>query len=108
MVLLKTVMSPNVEMVLMLGFFIAFAVKTPMVPLHTWLPDAHSHAPTAGTVDLDGILLKSAAYGLPRLALPLLKYASVQFAPIARSSGSLGLIFILAVRRGGTGGSSTC
>src|SRR3546814_8163727 len=48
MVLLKTVMSPNVEMVLMLGFFIAFAVKTPMVPLHTWLPDAHSQAPTAG------------------------------------------------------------
>src|SRR3546814_8506580 len=87
MVLLKTVMSPNVEMVLMLGFFIAFAVKTPMVPLHTWLPDAHSQAPTAGSVDLAGILLKTAAYGMLRFALPLFPNASAQFAPIAMSLG---------------------
>src|SRR3546814_4804693 len=90
MVLLKTVMSPNVEMVLMLGFFIAFAVKTPMVPLHTWLPDAHSQAPTAGSVDLAGILLKTAAYGMLRFALPLFPNASAQFAPIAMSLGVLG------------------
>src|SRR3546814_14213573 len=78
MVLLKTVMSPNVEMVLMLGFFIAFAVKTPMVPLHTWLPDAHSQAPTAGSVDLAGILLKTAAYGIDRKSVVSGKSVSVR------------------------------
>ncbi len=56
--LLNTPMSSGVEYLLMLGFFIAFAVKMPVVPLHGWLPDAHSQAPTAGSVDLAGILPK--------------------------------------------------
>jgi NADH-quinone oxidoreductase subunit M len=74
--LLKTPMTHNVEYLLMLGFFIAFAVKMPVVPLHGWLPDAHSQAPTAGSVDLAGILLKTAAYGMLRFMLPLFPNAS--------------------------------
>ena len=74
--LLKTKMSLTTEYILMLGFFIAFAVKLPVVPFHSWLPDAHAQAPTAGSVDLAGILLKTAAYGLLRFALPLFPNAS--------------------------------
>jgi NADH-quinone oxidoreductase subunit M len=91
--LLKTEMSANVEMLLMLGFFIAFAVKTPMVPFHSWLPDAHSQAPTAGSVDLAGILLKTAAYGMLRFALPLFPNASAAFAPVAMWFGVLGILY---------------
>ena len=54
----------------MLGFFVAFAVKLPMVPFHTWLADAHTEAPTAGSVILAGLLLKTGAYGLLRLSCP--------------------------------------
>ncbi|WP_345828349.1 NADH-quinone oxidoreductase subunit M [Erwinia sp. HDF1-3R] len=91
--LLKTPMSHTVEYVLMLGFFIAFAVKMPVVPLHGWLPDAHSQAPTAGSVDLAGILLKTAAYGLLRFALPLFPHASAEFAPIAMWLGIIGIFY---------------
>ncbi|PLV63419.1 NADH-quinone oxidoreductase subunit M [Erwinia sp. E602] len=91
--LLKTPMSHGVEYLLMLGFFIAFAVKMPVVPLHGWLPDAHSQAPTAGSVDLAGILLKTAAYGLLRFALPLFPNASAEFAPIAMWLGIIGIFY---------------
>jgi NADH-quinone oxidoreductase subunit M len=91
--LLKTQMSPLVEYMLMLGFFIAFAVKMPVVPLHGWLPDAHSQAPTAGSVDLAGILLKTAAYGLLRFSLPLFPHASHEFAPIAMWLGVIGIFY---------------
>lgn len=91
--LLKTPMSHGVEYLLMLGFFIAFAVKMPVVPLHGWLPDAHSRAPTAGSVDLAGILLKTAAYGLLRFALPLFPNASAEFAPIAMWLGVIGIFY---------------
>ncbi len=91
--LLKTPMSHTVEYALMLGFFIAFAVKMPVVPLHGWLPDAHSQAPTAGSVDLAGILLKTAAYGLLRFALPLFPHASAEFAPIAMWLGIIGIFY---------------
>ncbi|WP_380179426.1 NADH-quinone oxidoreductase subunit M [Kalamiella sp. sgz302252] len=91
--LLKTPMSNTVEYLLMLGFFIAFAVKMPVVPLHGWLPDAHSQAPTAGSVDLAGILLKTAAYGLLRFALPLFPNASAEFAPIAMWLGIIGIFY---------------
>ena len=64
-------MSPTTAWWLMLGFFGAFAVKLPVVPLHTWLPDAHTEAPTAGSVILAGLLLKTGAYGLLRFVLPL-------------------------------------
>jgi len=91
--LLDTPLAPRWEWLLMLGFFIAFAVKMPVVPLHGWLPDAHSQAPTAGSVDLAGILLKTAAYGLLRFALPLFPHASLEFAPIAMTLGVVGIIY---------------
>ncbi|OFC63648.1 NADH-quinone oxidoreductase subunit M [Candidatus Erwinia dacicola] len=91
--LLKTPMSHGVEYLLMLGFFIAFAVKMPVIPLHGWLPDAHSQAPTAGSVDLAGILLKTAAYGLLRFALPLFPNASAEFAPITMWLGIIGIFY---------------
>lgn len=91
--LLNTPMSFGLEYLLMLGFFLAFAVKMPVVPLHGWLPDAHSQAPTAGSVDLAGILLKTAAYGLLRFSLPLFPHASAAFAPIAMWLGLLGIIY---------------
>ena len=91
--LLGTQLPPTVEYVLMLGFFIAFAVKLPVVPVHSWLPDAHAQAPTAGSVDLAGILLKTAAYGLLRFALPLFPEASAEFAPIAMTLGLVGIFY---------------
>lgn len=90
---LNTPMSDSVQYLLMLGFFVAFAVKMPIVPLHGWLPDAHSQAPTAGSVDLAGILLKTAAYGLLRFCLPLFPQASQHFAPIAMWLGVIGIFY---------------
>jgi NADH-quinone oxidoreductase subunit M len=91
--LLGTSMAPAVEMVLMLGFFIAFAVKLPVVPFHSWLPDAHAQAPTAGSVDLAGVLLKTAGYGLLRFGVPLFPNASIEFAPIAMWLGVFGIFY---------------
>ncbi|VFP82821.1 NADH-quinone oxidoreductase subunit M [Candidatus Erwinia haradaeae] len=91
--LLHTPMLPQVEKLLMMGFFIAFAVKMPIVPLHGWLPDAHSQAPTAGSVDLAGILLKTAAYGLLRFTLPLFPHASITFAPVAMCLGVMSICY---------------
>jgi NADH-quinone oxidoreductase subunit M len=92
-VLLQTEMSSEVQWILMLGFFVAFMVKLPVVPFHTWLPDAHSQAPTAGSVDLAGILLKTAAYGLMRFGLPLFPEASASFAPVAMWLGVVGIVY---------------
>jgi NADH-quinone oxidoreductase subunit M len=92
-VLLQNKLDPQVAWWLMLGFFVAFAVKMPTVPLHSWLPDAHSQAPTAGSVDLAGILLKTAAYGLLRFSLPLFPEASASFAPVAMWLGVLGIVY---------------
>lgn len=78
---------------LMLGFFVAFAVKLPVVPLHGWLPDAHAQAPTAGSVDLAGILLKTAAYGMLRFGLPLFPEESLAFAPVAMTLGLISIIY---------------
>ncbi len=69
----------DVQKWLWLAFFASFAVKVPMWPVHTWLPDAHVQAPTAGSVILAGVLLKLGAYGLIRLSLPILPDASVYF-----------------------------
>src|SRR5206468_4595082 len=65
-----------------IAFFLAFAIKVPMWPLHTWLPDAHVEAPTAGSIILAGVLLKLGGYGFLRYSLPLLPDASKSFAPI--------------------------
>ncbi|RYZ84104.1 MAG: NADH-quinone oxidoreductase subunit M, partial [Moraxellaceae bacterium] len=89
----NTQMTERTEMILMLGFFIAFAVKFPVVPFHSWLPDAHSQAPTAGSVDLAGILLKTAAYGMLRFAIPFFPHASQEIAPIAMWLGVIGIIY---------------
>lgn len=87
------VIPDNMQYWLMLGFFIAFAVKLPMVPLHSWLPDAHTQAPTAGSVLLAGILLKTGAYGLIRIVLPLFPSATMEFAPIAVTLGVVSIIY---------------
>ena len=86
-------LDPKIAWWLMLGFFIAFAVKMPIVPFHTWLPDAHGMAPTAGSVDLAGILLKTAAYGLLRFGIPFFPEASRDFAPVAMSFAVLGILY---------------
>ena len=72
----------NVQQLLWLAMLASFAVKVPMWPVHTWLPDAHVQAPTAGSVILAGILLKMGAYGFLRLSLPMLPEASHYFAPM--------------------------
>ncbi len=96
-VLLETPLSETVAHWLMLGFFIAFAVKLPAVPVHPWLPDAHTQAPTAGSVILAGILLKTGAYGIIRFAVPLFPEASAQFAPMAITLGVVSIIYGAAV-----------
>ena len=69
-------MPAGTAMWLMAGFLIAFAVKLPAFPLHTWLPDAHTEAPTAGSVILAGLLLKTGAYGMLRFVVPLFPEAA--------------------------------
>jgi len=91
--LLGTSMSAPVAFLLMAGFLAAFLVKLPVVPLHNWLPDAHSEAPTAGSVILAGLLLKTGAYGLIRFVLPLFPDASVSFAPFGMILGVTGILY---------------
>jgi len=81
----------------MLGFFIAFATKLPAVPIHNWLPDAHSQAPTAGSVILAGILLKTGAYGLIRFTVPLFPEVSQTFAPVAMTLGVVSILYTAKV-----------
>ena len=75
------------------AFALAFAVKVPMVPLHTWLPDAHVEAPTAGSVVLAGVLLKMGTYGFVRFALPLFPVAAVQYAPVIFTLAVIGILY---------------
>jgi NADH-quinone oxidoreductase subunit M len=91
--LVGTPLAPSTAWWLMLGFFGAFAVKLPVVPLHTWLPDAHTEAPTAGSVVLASLLLKTGAYGLLRFVLPLFRDAAAAFAPIAIGIGVAGILY---------------
>ena len=81
------------EYPIMLCFFIGFAVKLPIIPFHGWLPDAHAQAPTAGSVDLAGVLIKTADFGLIRFVLPLFPVASQEFAPIAMTLGTIGIFY---------------
>ena len=84
---------PTVAYAFMLCLFVGFAVKLPVFPLHGWLPDAHAQAPTAGSVDLAGILIKTAAYGLLRFVIPFFPAASAQFADIAIIFGLIGIFY---------------
>jgi NADH-quinone oxidoreductase subunit M len=93
MQLLGTPIAASTAMWLMLGFVIAFVVKLPAVPVHTWLPDAHTEAPTAGSVLLAGLLLKTGAYGLFRFVLPLFPTAAHTLAPVAMGLGVLGILY---------------
>ena len=80
--------SSQYQFWLFIGFFASFAVKVPMWPFHTWLPDAHVEAPTAGSMILAGILLKMGGYGFIRFSLPMFPDASLYFAPF---------IFVLSI-----------
>ncbi|PCJ28683.1 MAG: NADH-quinone oxidoreductase subunit M [SAR86 cluster bacterium] len=95
--LLNVNISNNIEMMVMLGFFVAFTTKLPSFPLHSWLPDAHSQAPTAGSVILAGILLKTGAYGLIRFAIPLFPEASMRFAPVAMTLAVISILYCAKV-----------
>jgi NADH-quinone oxidoreductase subunit M len=82
---LRMTSRPSMQTWLWLAFFASFAVKMPMWPVHTWLPDAHVEAPTAGSVILAGILLKMGGYGFLRFSLPMFPLASADFAPLMSS-----------------------
>ena len=87
-VLLETEFARDAQMWMWLAFFASFAVKMPMWPVHTWLPDAHVQAPTAGSVILAGVLLKLGGYGFLRFSLPMFPEASDYFAP---------MVFVLSI-----------
>jgi NADH-quinone oxidoreductase subunit M len=91
--LLGTPLGPVTARWLMLGFFVAFAVKLPAFPFHPWLPDAHTQAPTAGSVILAGLMLKTGAYGLIRFVIPLFPSAALEFAPVAMTMGVIGIVY---------------
>ncbi|MCH8156722.1 MAG: NADH-quinone oxidoreductase subunit M [Nitrospinae bacterium] len=78
---------------LFMAFFLAFAIKVPMFPFHTWLPDAHVEAPTAGSVILAGVLLKMGTYGFLRFNLPLFPQASYEFVPMIAALSIIGIIY---------------
>jgi NADH-quinone oxidoreductase subunit M len=91
--LLTTHFDPSMQTWLWLAFFASFAVKMPMWPVHTWLPDAHVEAPTAGSVILAAILLKMGGYGFIRFSLPMFPDASAQFAPLIYALSVIAVIY---------------
>lgn len=91
--LLKHDFPASMQTWLWLAFFASFAVKVPMWPVHTWLPDAHVEAPTAGSVILAGVLLKLGGYGFIRFSLPMFPLASADFAPFIFTLSVIGIIY---------------
>jgi NADH-quinone oxidoreductase subunit M len=86
-------MASGTAFLLMLGFFAAFAVKLPAFPFHTWLPDAHTEAPTAGSVILAGVLIKVGAYGMLRFMVPLFPGAVADFRSVGLALAAVGIIY---------------
>jgi len=91
--LLAHPLSKRAQTWLFFAFFASFSVKVPMWPLHTWLPDAHVEAPTAGSVILAGVLLKMGGYGFLRFSLPMLPEASVEFAPLMFALSAVAVVY---------------
>jgi len=89
----QVTLSLRTEYLLFGAFFLAFAIKVPLFPLHTWLPDAHTEAPTAGSVILAGVLLKMGTYGILRFCLPLFPEASHRLAPYIAALAIIGIIY---------------
>ena len=95
--LLKFSFPSSMQTWLWLAFFASFAVKLPMWPVHTWLPDAHVEAPTAGSVILAAILLKMGGYGFIRFSLPMFPDASAYFAPMVFALSIIAIVYTLLV-----------
>lgn len=91
--LLSTSLTPTSSRWIMTGFLIAFVIKLPVVPFHNWLPDAHSEAPTAGSLILAGLLLKTGAYGIIRFVVPLFPQAAAAIAGWAMLLGVIGILY---------------
>ncbi|POY35730.1 NADH-quinone oxidoreductase subunit M [Solitalea longa] len=91
--LLTSSLKSNYSLFIAIGFFIAFTVKLPLFPFHTWLPDAHSEAPTAGSVILAGLMLKTGAYGLIRFVLPLFPTEAIQISDWALMLGVISILY---------------
>ena len=91
--LLATPLPSGTALLLMLGFLAAFMVKLPAVPVHTWLPDAHTEAPTAGSVILAGLLLKTGGYGLLRFAIPLFPGVLPAVSPVVMGLSVAGILY---------------
>ena len=89
----RLMLSSRTEMLLFLAFFIAFAIKVPLFPLHTWLPDAHVEAPTAGSIMLASVMLKMGTYGLVRYCVPLFPHAARRCAPWIIALAVIGIIY---------------
>jgi NADH-quinone oxidoreductase subunit M len=89
----RLVIAPHVQTWLFLAFFVSFAIKVPIFPLHTWLPDAHTEAPTAGSVLLAGVLLKMGTYGLLRFNIQLFPEATQTFTPWIITLAIIGIIY---------------
>ncbi|MCJ8300366.1 MAG: NADH-quinone oxidoreductase subunit M, partial [Pseudomonadales bacterium] len=91
--LMQHQLSEQAAFWVMLGFFIAFVIKLPIVPFHNWLPDAHTEAPTAVSVILAAVLLKTGGYGLLRFVLPLFPEASIEIAPVVMAIAAISIIY---------------
>ncbi len=91
--LMQTRFAADIQTWMWLAFFASFAVKMPMWPVHTWLPDAHVEAPTAGSVILAGVLLKMGGYGFLRFSIPMFPDASVMFAPLVFTLSVVAIIY---------------